>query len=75
MDSVLCTGINFFGQFGIGDKVREEPSYVPIAFGQNPVNSSKKDDNVETNLAASDVKDVQCGGNFTIVLTKQSNVW
>jgi alpha-tubulin suppressor-like RCC1 family protein len=59
---IFCFGSNYFGQLGIGSRVRDNP-YSPSPFG---FTSDESDESIDYD----DVEDVQCGSNFTIVLSK-----
>jgi len=61
---ILCFGSNFSGQLGIGDKIREIPSFCPYPFGCLK----------EKSIDAKDIHDIQCGSQFTVLLTTSGQV-
>lgn len=63
---IYCFGSNHCGQLGIGDRVRDAP-YTPSLFGSSECDGSDK-------LDPDSVKDIQCGGNFTMVLLKNGTM-
>jgi alpha-tubulin suppressor-like RCC1 family protein len=63
MTDILACGTNFFGQLGIGDREREEPTdQVPFAVSDEQV------------LDHASVADIQCGAQFTVVLQKSGTI-
>mmetsp|Transcript_24318 Transcript_24318/g.35630 ORF Transcript_24318/g.35630 Transcript_24318/m.35630 type:complete len:598 (+) Transcript_24318:102-1895(+) len=58
-DEFLCTGCNFFGQLGIGYAYRSSPPHVPVRFGVTDSSA----------LEPEDIQDIQCGTQFSVVLT------
>jgi alpha-tubulin suppressor-like RCC1 family protein len=61
---IVCFGTNFFGQFGCGLKPRQPELFHPEVFGISD----------EESLDPSDVADIQCGSQFTVVLKKDGQV-
>lgn len=60
---IFATGSNFFGQLGIGIRKREN-LFVPTPFGCSE----------EHNLDPDSVEDIQCGNQFTVVLSKSGSL-
>ena len=65
--SYFCIGMNTFGQLGVGN-IERDPSkhHVPIEFGNSGTDSSI--------IKHSDISDIQCGGQFTVVLLNNGKV-
>lgn len=62
--TILGAGSNFFGQLGLGYREREESEQLATLFGTSD----------ESALDASQVSDIQCGSQFTAVLTKNGTI-
>lgn len=60
---IFCFGSNFFGQFGVGTRARQNDIYAPEIFGTSG-----------ESLNPSDIDDIQCGSQFTAVLKKNGQV-
>mmetsp|Transcript_19638 Transcript_19638/g.33350 ORF Transcript_19638/g.33350 Transcript_19638/m.33350 type:complete len:666 (-) Transcript_19638:1948-3945(-) len=61
---IFATGGNFFGQLGIGG--RERPNkYTPTVFGSI---------NEEESIPAAEVHSIQCGAQFTVVVSNRGTV-
>eukprot|EP01038_Epipyxis_sp_PR26KG_P006939 gene6939-9493_t len=60
---IFATGSNFFGQLGLGSRVRES-SHQLSPFG------SSEDNNIDPNSIA----DIQCSSQSTLVLNKSGNI-
>lgn len=58
---ILCTGSNYFGQLGIGSSSSRDSVHVPINFGSS-------------DLDPSEVDDIQCGGQFTVLRFKDGTL-
>ncbi len=63
-DKILAFGSNVSGQMGLGDTVREVPDYCPVPFGMLE----------ENNVEMKDIQDIQCGSQFTVLLTTSGQV-
>ena len=65
MDNILVFGSNACGQMGIGETVRQVPHYCPVPFGMLE----------ENNIETKDILDIQCGSQFTVLLTTKGQVY
>lgn len=61
---ILGAGSNFFGQLGLGYKERNESEKEATFFGNSD----------ESALDTEQVSDIQCGSQFTVVLTKNGSL-
>jgi len=61
---ILCTGSNYFGQLGIGSTKSRDSAHLPISFGCSE----------QIELDPSEVEDIQCGGQFTVVRSKDGTL-
>ena len=63
-DKIFAFGSNVSGQMGLGDTVRQMPDYCPVPFGMLE----------ENNVEMKDIQDIQCGSQFTVLLTTSGQV-
>ena len=63
-EKIVCFGSNVCGQLGIGETVRNVPPYFPVPFGLLEENATER----------KDVQDIQCGSQFTVLLTTSGQV-
>jgi len=62
---ILCFGSNFFGQLGLGSQSSRQFSSVPVPFASLDGSSG---------ISPDEVKDIQCGAQFSVILKKSGNL-
>lgn len=88
-NKIICVGSNFYGQLGIGGKVRSHPPFIPTQFGctklaDNSQPSSLVKSTLHSHIAkgsgeddeldVNNISDIQCGATYSAILEKNGQV-